>query len=177
MKLKSGQTLVEVLVTIGIVTMALISILNIALSYMSLGGQTVERTTAIFLAREGLEIVRAIRDSQWLHPIKIWSYSLTNDDWIADYDDTSLTAATFTGSEIIANCNNCKLYLDSSSRYIHTVTSTTTPFRRMITISDGDNLGTVCASNCEKKIQVVVYWIERGRAHQITLESRLTNWR
>lgn len=175
--LKKSQTLVEVLVAIGITVIALIGILNIALSYLALGGQTAERTIANYLAREGIEISRIIRDSQWLNPIKVWPYGLENDKWIAQYDDTSFTAATFSGDETIENCTNCQLYLTSDGFYNRTQTGTATIFRRMITISTGDDLGTVCNSDCEKKIEVKVYWTERGRSHQITLESRLTNWR
>lgn len=178
MRPDSGQTLVEALVAIGIVVIALISILNISLSYISLGSQTVERTTAIFLAREGIEIARAIRDSKWLNPNNVWPYGLTNGNWIINYNDTAFS--TVADNSSIGSCTNCKLYLDFNGRYIHTITSTPTPFRRMITISTGDDLGVVCPGSgdgCEKKIESKVYWTERGRAHQITLEERLTNWR
>ncbi|MCH7759661.1 hypothetical protein IID20_04880 [Patescibacteria group bacterium] len=50
-------------------------------------------------------------------------------------------------------------------------------FRRMITISAGDDLGDNCGNACEKKIVSTVYWQDRGRPHTISLETRLTDWR
>ncbi|MEO0076307.1 MAG: hypothetical protein ABIK19_01390 [candidate division WOR-3 bacterium] len=171
--------------------MALISILNIALSYLSLGGQTIERTTAIFLAREGIELVRAIRDSQWLNPMKVWPYGLDDNDsdydeyWIIDYDDTNLTEAIFSppNQETVDKCTNCQLYLTPSGQYTHSASGNTqTVFKRLIHITNGDDLGAICpdpsnSHGCEKKVESIVYWTERGRSHQITLESRLTDWR
>jgi Tfp pilus assembly protein PilV len=173
-----GQTLVEVLVAIGITTMALVAILSIAFSYLTMGGQSAERTIAVFLAREGLELVRGIRDSYWLNPTKVWPYGLENGNYIIDSSTNTLTAADNTD---INQCNNCRLYITSANLYTHTQTGNTlTIFKRMITISTGDDLGQICPDSgdgCEKKIESKVSWTERNRTHQITLEERLTDWR
>lgn len=170
-----SQTLVEALVAIGLTVTALVSIISLATSYLRMGGQTIERVLANNLAREGLEIVRSIRDSQWLDPTKTWPYGLSNGDWIADYDDTSLTAAE---SSNIMSCDNCRLWITSNNQYTHTEGSNTlTIFRRLINISNGDDLGTVCNNDCEKQIRVTVAWTDQSGTHTITLEERLTSWR
>jgi type II secretory pathway pseudopilin PulG len=175
---KNGQTLVEVLVAIGVVVTALIGILSIAYSYLVLGGRSEERLIAVFLAREGLELVRNIRDSNWLNPYKFWPYSLENGNFIIDASTNTLTPAD---SSEISSCNNCKLYLSSNNFYLHEPSfNSPTPFKRMIVISKGDDLGAVCPDTedgCEKKIRSIVYWIEHDKAHQIFFELRLTNWR
>ncbi|MGC9049135.1 MAG: type IV pilus modification PilV family protein [Patescibacteria group bacterium] len=170
----SGQTLVEVLVAIGLTTLALVAILSIALSNLSMGGQSTERTIAVFLVREGLELTKNVRDSQWLNPNKVWPYGLEEGNWIIDASTYSLSSAD--NSDIV-QCDNCQLYLTSNNFYVHSPAGNSpTIFKRMVTISAGDNLGDVCDNNCEKKIRSEVYWIEHNRPHQIILEVRLTNW-
>jgi hypothetical protein len=185
-KLKNNaQSLIEVMIAIGITVMALVAILSMVLSTLVTSGQVAERTVAVFLAREGIEMTKNIRDSKWLDPAQIWPYELINDNYIVAYDirtEPSNNRLIFADSSEISSCGNCQLYLTDSDRYVHQDTGypgtlTPTNFRRMIKILPGDNLGAVCNNNCEKKIEATVYWTERGRSHQVKIEERLTDWR
>jgi len=163
-----SQTLIETIAAVGIVIIAVIAILSLSFSNLMIGERGGERITATGLAREGIEVVRNIRDSNWLDPNKYWPYGLNNGFYIVNYNSTSLTNAD---SSTISSCDNCRLYLTTNGLYTHNpLGNTLTPFRRLITISDGDN-------SFEKKITVEVFWSGRGGSHLIRLEERLTNWR
>ncbi len=172
-----SQSLIETIVAIGIIVTAIVAILTVGLTQVVLGGQSAERVMATDLAREGIEIVYTIVNSNRLDPDQSWPYGLTaNDDYILDYDATALDRpATFSGEETIANCLNCHLCRQAND--LHTHCASVGVFRRMVTVADGDDLGGSCAANCEKKITSTVYWLERERVHTVTLESRLTDWR
>lgn len=176
-----SQSLIETVVAIGIIVVAIVAILSIGLTDLALGQQSGERVLAINLAREGLEIIYAVRNSNELDPSKTWPYGLTNDDWWVNFDDTELTGqeAAFSSGSIIEYCANCYLCRDETYDYYVQCVPTRAEdiFRRMISISDGDDLAGNCGAACEKKIVSTVYWTERGRAHTISLETRLTDWR
>ncbi len=180
-----GQTLIETIVATGIVTLALVAILSLALSTLSMGGQSTEWVQAISLGREAIEKAYAIRASNWFNEAQKWPFGLTDGAKIVNYNDSSFTTAS--GSDI-STCNNCKLCLDSTNKiYLHADDNgdcapglTLTEFRRLITVATGDDLGDVCpdtGDGCEKKVSTTIQWIERGRTHHIVLEIRLTDWR
>ncbi len=178
-KHNKAQSLIETIVAVSIVVTAVVAILAMGVAHLSLGGQSAERVMAANLAREGIEVILAVRNSNWLDPDQSWPYGLTNDDYIVNFNSYTLTTATFDGSEIIDNCTNCYLCHQASGdyedSYLHCAQQQV--FSRMMTIADGDDLGGNCSSNCEKKITSTVYWLERGRSHTITLEARITDWR
>ncbi|MDD5625895.1 MAG: hypothetical protein PHG83_01870 [Patescibacteria group bacterium] len=177
---RSGQSLIETIVAIGMITVAIVAILSVGLSNLMLGGQTSERVVATNLAREGIEIVNAIRNSQRLDPSKSWPYGVETGNWVVDYlDDTDLTLSA--SDATISQCDNCNLYTTGNDVYTRDSGSgnTLTIYRRLINISNGDILGGNClnAGDCEKIITSTVYWMERGRPHSIELETHLTDWR
>ncbi len=179
-----AQSLVETVVAIGIIVVAIVAILSVGLTSLVLGGQSSERVQATNLAREGIEVINAIVSSNRLDPTKSWPYGMdTNDIYIINYNDTALdTPVIFDGAETIDNCTNCYLCQQSSDLYTHADCLSHQVFRRMVSISDGGDLGDNCVDveldyHCERKIISTVYWIERGREHSLILESHLTDWR
>ena len=168
---KKGQSLIEAIVAIGVITMAIVAILAMGLIHTILGGESSERMVATNLAREGIEIMIAIQNSNRLDPTATWPYGLANGNWIVNYNDTSLSAAN---SSSITDCTNCWLCRQASDLRTHCASAEV--FKRMVSISDGDDLGGNC-SGCEKKVVSTVYWAERGRIHTVSLEAHLTDWR
>ncbi len=171
------QTLVELLVAISLTVLGVSAIVGLAVSSLRLSGGSLERVTAVSLAREGMEIVSSIRDSNWLDPDQSWPFGLSNGSFIASYNDLSFT--TTTGVTIsntpVANsdftsCSNCGLtYSSATGLYTHSGGGSTI-FKRAIVISNG-------SSSEEKRINVAVQWIDNIGTHVIELEKRLTNWK
>lgn len=177
---KQGMTLVETVVAISIVSVGVIAILAVGLMLLSLGGQSAERIISTNLAREGIEIMMAIRNSERLDPNETWPYSLEDGLYAVNFYSTS-PGSDLTGScsvENISSCNSARLCLQTSGDYERSYTHSCSQdevFRRLVKIEAGDSIGG--CSDCEKKITSVVYWQERGRTHTITLEARVSDWR
>jgi type II secretory pathway pseudopilin PulG len=157
-----GFTLIEVIFAIFILTMSGFAAFSLIQS--SLVPATINRSSlvAYYLAQEGAEIARNIRDNNWLENTA-WNEGLTAGDWEADYNDGALSA--YAGRYLyISDASKLFAYIASPAE-----NDERSKFQRKITISDVSS-GTI-------EVSVVVYWSERGRDHDISLTSQLTNWR
>lgn len=143
-----GYTLIELVAAIAVFTIGILGSLGLAVSNYNDSQDNLDRITAINLAREGIELVRNIRDSNWL---KIdandsancggndctWNYGL--DTLLSSYAVVDYTYDVDNGVSFLPNCNdsieNCasgyitnndltELYLNPYSYYYH---NTTTP--------------------------------------------------
>lgn len=63
--LQSGISLVEVIVAIGIIAAMLVTVGFAITNYIDARAALLDNTKAIYLAEEGYEILRAIRDTDW----------------------------------------------------------------------------------------------------------------
>ena len=186
---KKSQSLIESVVAISIVVIAVIGTMSVGLTSVSLGGQSEERVVAINLAREGIEIVSATRNSNLLDPAQSWPYGLTNGSYRVGFNPAGLVAPPTStaipgGVSDVESCTNCRLCRDANYEYYYHNNScpTWSPFYRLVTIENIDNsyvdyLGGNCDNDCEKKVISSVYWEERGKAHTISFEVRFTDWR
>lgn len=65
---KRGQGLLETIVAIGVVMTGLVSVMALVISNLNTQRDAAMRYQAISLAREGIELVRNRRDTNWLTP-------------------------------------------------------------------------------------------------------------
>jgi len=162
---KKGFSLLEVIIAIFVITIGIIGVANL-ISY-SISGVAVAKSQIIAaaLAQEGLEIVRNIRDSNWLAGIA-WTSGL---DTCADGCQVQYNSVG-----LLALGGNPVLNIDSSGFYLYDVTKPSTLFRRKITITC---IGTPCDSAYEIKVVSEVTWSQRGRSFNVNAEDRLYNWK
>lgn len=159
MKSKSF-TLIEVIVAIFLLTVGVVGTFALVQRTITFTSVTSSRLGAVYLAQEGIEIVRNIRDSNWLEqrtsPDLPWDEGLPIGDWQADYKTQNL-------SQIYAGNF---LNIDGTDFYSYSP-GTSTKFKRKITISkDTDTL----------KVSVLVEWQERGKVYQVTAQENLYKW-
>ncbi|MBI4709463.1 MAG: hypothetical protein HY764_04675 [Candidatus Portnoybacteria bacterium] len=159
---QKGFSLLDVIVAIGIITIAFFTILGL-FQYVSLSSRySSDRFIAANLAQEGIEIVRSIRDSNWLSG-DAWNQCVDNGvpcptgDYQADYNDSWLTLVS-----------NTKLYI-KDGYYSHDATGTETKFRRSMHIDDN------CSDPAVECIRVVseVIWDDN---YSFKIEDYLYNW-
>jgi len=134
---------------------SIISLISFSISGIVTNGS---KTTAFGLAQEGLEIVRSIRDNNWLNYKRTsadWRDGLSAGDYRVQYNSTSLLSYSYTP---------LRIDVDGFYRY----SGIPTKFYRKITISDVDDN--------QFKVVAEVSWQEKGRNLQMTAESRLYNW-
>ena len=155
-----GFTLMEVLVAIFLITAGVLGAMAVVNQTTTFIQGTSSRLVAAYLAQEGIEIVRNIRDSNFLKIHKEgegnWDDGLTGclGGCEADYNDLALISAD--------------RYLKIDAGFYNYNSGLDTPFKRKITITpDGSDI---------LKVSVEVSWQERGRAHQVTAQENLYQW-
>lgn len=154
-------TLIEIIIAIGIITTALV--VSIALISFSVSGIRIGKSKIIAagLSQEGIEIVRNIRDSNWVGPTykrkaSNWRDGLGQDNWRVQYNRAGLLAFA-----------NTPLRIDSNGFYQYD-SGSSTPFYRKITIS--------YIGNNQIRIVSEITWQERGKNYSIKAEDLLYNW-
>lgn len=154
-------TLIEVTVAIFLVTVGVGGIFALIQQSISSISISSSRLVASYLAQEGIEVVRNIRDSNWLEqrttPATPWDDGLSAGEWEADYQTNDLTQS-YTGNFLNIDGNGFYSYFSGES----------TNFKRKITVSK--------ISDYNLEISVKVEWSERGRNHDVEVIDHLYNW-
>ncbi len=157
---KNAFTLLETIIAIFVLTVGLIAVMSLAHRAIFAAQIASSRLVAGYLAQEGVEIVRNIRDSNWLaqrgNPALPWDENLAAGNWEADFDDFTLTSF-----------QDRNLKIDGG--FYNYSSGENTKFKRKITI----------ARPTQDVIEVFVQitWQERGSSQTLTLEEHLYNWR
>lgn len=171
----SGLTLMETTIALGILMIGVLASLTLMLSSFNYIQATEQEIVIVNLAREGIEIVRSMRNSESplsASDVDLFDGSYDDASYIVDIEDTN-SASSFNSNELsgvdnLENCTECSLYL-KDGRYVHDTSGDDTVFKRMVTINPG-------ASADEKIIVSEVSWTVKGKTHTYALESHLTNW-
>ncbi len=169
-----GFTLIEVIITLFLLFVGISGSFLLIYRLLTMSEINNSRLIAANLAQEGVEIVKNIRDSNWIEEID-WDAGLENDgDYEVAYDSVGLdlcSATCFTDHDI----NNLwPLNIHPASNfydYVSDGSEIETKFKRMITISHpGD-----CDDNCVKAT-VAVYWQDRWGDFEFIIEEDIYNW-
>jgi len=187
-KIESGFTMIELIISIFILSVAVVGISSVLSMITILASNTTDKVVAIYLAQEGSEIVRNIRDTNWLkmdaNPVSgfTWADGLNNcsSGCEADYKSTATSTWISAGKY---------LKLDSADGFYNYLAGTDTKFKRKIIVTkltdvDGDTINTHIM-----KVVVQVSWDEKstvfysgklagdcGSFNCITTEGTLYNW-
>lgn len=181
---QTGQGLLEAVFAIGILLMVAGAILALATS--NLVGQKASefQVRANNLAREGIEVVRSIRDGNWLAG-NDWDegisdglsaravFNETDSSWVLDFDPTAETV----------------LWLNMATGvHSHDDTGRQTVFQRILKLrsiclnsSGAESIEDVCPGGGEDKIGMeitsIISWSERSQPKEISLVALLYAWR
>ncbi len=157
-KKEAGFTLVETIVATGVIVVALVSSLALINSSLVSASNFSDRLIASNLEAEGIEVVRNIRDNNWLQNLS-WNNGLSDGDYNVAYNSLSLTP--FSDTPLKLNSSN--------GIYDYSVSGDQTIFKRRISISN--------LSSYEIKVVSTVSWQRRSRSYSITVEDHLFSWK
>ncbi|MFA6194807.1 MAG: prepilin-type N-terminal cleavage/methylation domain-containing protein [Patescibacteria group bacterium] len=160
--LKSGFTLVEVIVILFIMSMGLVGILGLIVQNIQSQSYNKSNLIAYQLAQEGIELIRRVRDSNWRASLP-YDDKLAAGQYYMDYEDAAPNAYNPAMVEQIIMGKN------AANFYIHDTTATATPFSRLITIQTIDDHSF--------RVDSSITWAEHGRNYVYDLETILYNWR
>jgi len=148
-KNQSGQGLLELVVAIGVITVGLFSVWNLFLSNFNGEQEAGARILAVNLAREGLEMVKNIRDSNWLaieNNETCFYEDMSNDPcrWDSGLDDdgSGLIKNIFSDNAYLdyliddITDDQSRLYIDSNSGFYSHNHGQPTIYRRLITMQN-----------------------------------------
>lgn len=165
-----GFTLIEVLVALSLLVLVSLGVIQLVLRSKQVADVGGEQFVAANLAREGVELVRSLRDTTWF----------TDDDrshWISDamcgtftYDIDRLHNGDFeVGAE-----DEADILIQDDGHFSHASLpdSVATPFARVLEVDCSEREGnppyvTVIAR---------VSWENRGQPREVLLKEKLYNW-
>jgi len=150
----TGFSLLDVIFAVGITMVGLVAMLSLLRYIVVAGRVSNEKFTANHLAQEGIEMVRGIRDSNWLAG-RTWSDGLAGGTYRAQYNSSPLLSYA-----------DVPLKTDSNGFYNYD-TGTNTKFYRTIYIYPaGDSIDVVSE----------VKWTETMGQFVVLIEDNLYNW-
>jgi len=162
---KKGFTLLETIIAIFIITIGIVGVSGLVSQTISSVTISSQRLIAAYLTQEGIEIVRNIRDTNWLEG-SAWDAGLGADDWEGDYNNLNLTSCPFA----CEYDDLSSLKIDADGFYSYSA-GNETKFKRKITIEDGPVPGD------SLKVKVEVFWREKGKPYSVPAQENLYNWR
>lgn len=182
---KKGQGLIETVVAIGVITTGLFSVITLVISNLTTQREAAMRYQAINLAREGLELTRNLRDSNWLQGNDSW-------DGMAVGSVARQVAPNFaptTALPTFVEGGDVQIYRDATGAYLQTGPVGGRPgnFRRTLTLRQldcGDET-ILCDSipageptaAIALEVQSRVEWEDAGRPRSVILNQILYAWR
>ncbi len=154
---QSGFTLIEAMVALVVLTTAMAPLLHLANSATNSAFVIRDNMIAAGLAQEQIEVIRAIRDSNWLNS-RAFDAGLTDGTYRVEWNSQSLLALG----------NNPTLLLDNGI-YNYT-TGTSTLFTRTVTL-------TKLNANELRVVSIVSIPARGGATRTIQAEDHLYNWK
>ncbi|MBT4349209.1 prepilin-type N-terminal cleavage/methylation domain-containing protein [bacterium] len=146
---KQGFTLLEVLLALSVLSVGIMAAFTLSLANLNTARDNYQRIRAANLAREGLELARNVRDTNWLkieanedcEPLIqcTWDYSLWRDDSGTMYTTSTIAydADPIFRNMDIVNCfvtGTCRLYEDDNGFYNHDSGGSPTNMARLINV-------------------------------------------
>lgn len=157
-------TLLEAIFAISILTLTISGSFALISRLLSFSPQIQSKLIASYLAQEGIEIVRNIRDTNWVQ----------GQNWLNNLPITISYRLDYRSDQIPdPNCNSDYLWLDSTNFYNCRSQGVQTKFQRKITISQPPE----CSSGNCISVEVEVSWQEKGQTQSVKAVEYLYNWR
>lgn len=145
-------TLIEVVLSVTLVSLVMTAVAGLVILTLNASQRNVQTAQALAFAQEGLEVVRYMRDSNWLQ-----NYTWDEGEWGADLD----------GTLYLKEDESCPPCWALSSEVEELETENGTVFERELEISEEEEgLEVLCR----------VSWNFRGVPRSVELSTFLTNW-
>ena len=171
-----GFTLIEVLIASFVIVVGVVASYIIVQQIFAQTFRASARLTAIYLAKEGAEVVRNIRDTGWIQSDSWYNNGLDVGYWQVEYDSNNLL--------ICILCNGSdydfdrfwgismwflKSHTSGDPFYDYGFWGSNTPFKRRIRIErpTADSI----------RATVDVMWKEGGQIRKVTIQNLLYDWR
>lgn len=170
-----GFTLIETMVAITILTIAIAGPMFTANRAIVAAQISRDQLIASYLAQEGIEYIRAVRDDEYL---KLYSSNNTDNAWsnfsvaVADCIDPNMCTLDPSENQPLERCSSScnSLYLkDNGDGYTQRMQNAIkTQFTRSIQVNN--------VTDTDKQIVSTVSWNFHGTLYSVTVSDHLTQW-
>lgn len=154
---EKGYLLVEVIISITILSIGFLGILGLISGAISLNRTVSDQFVSNYLSMEGIEIVKNLIDSNVMQS-KPWNEGFSSGDFEVDYK-----------SAFLENDSSRRILFDSAAGSYGYSGERQTPFVRTI------NIALMGADQI--KVKSTVKWSGRGGKFETSLEDYFFNWR
>jgi len=201
MQKEKGFTLIEITIAIFILAIAVVGIFSAFFVVTIMTADSVDRLTATYLAQEGMEVVRNIRDQNWIN-MDVCLFDLMNSicpqspapslTWLENNlkncSSTSSRCQVDYMGRALTQYNDSYLYVKNGFYGYDNVGGIASKFKRKITIDKTEGLD--CPSCNAVKVKVEVSWNSKssilnpgggtagdcGKYNCAIIEEILYNW-
>lgn len=189
MRLQRGQTMIEMIIAISVITVGLMSAAGLVFSNLNLVDRDTDQAIVINLAREGVEISKQIRDSNWLAGLPFNQGMLTGTDYTAtiNYDGTAGTLPTFNFTANVIAHANARLVLKNNFYAQTGAVGTSTAFTRLVTLhpicenftilNSGQTCPVAAPRTIGIRVESRVNWTRKNIAKSSVIYEDLYDWR
>lgn len=156
-------SIIEIMAVVFIIAIGMVGMMNLIGQSIRVQRLNEHTLIAYQLAQEGIELVRVIRDDNWLaEDSDVFLNVMEPGDYCLDYLDTVLNP--FLGS--------CNLYLDSNNNFYvrEDSNNTQTPYSRLISIEQYDD------KEYAVNVKVKISWDDVSGTFEYEAETRLYDW-
>jgi prepilin-type N-terminal cleavage/methylation domain-containing protein len=161
-----GFTLIETLVSLFVLGLVIAGGYSLVVFNTNLSKRFENSLIANGLAQEAVEVVRNMRDSDWLAG-NSFGNSIPQGAWLVEWDSTSLSLVAGLQPQPLKKNPISAVYSHTDPGGVDTI------FIRIVDIVDIFDAGNMLV---EKRVTVTVTWPERAATKTLTAEAHLFNW-
>ena len=156
---KKGFSLLEIMVSIFVLLVGILGVSNVVLSTILTHTLNKDRLVASYLAQEGVELVRNMRDTNWVISRNFGAGFPSSGWWEIDVKNQKLQRLSGSGRY---------LKIDPTSGMFQYDFGKETPFKRKIRF--------IRQGNQYIEVEVVVEWQRLRRNYSVQVSTYLYNW-
>lgn len=161
-----GFTIIELIATIAILSFGILGVYSAFTPFIALNSNISYRLTASYLAQDGLEIIRNIRDNNFVAG-RPWSQGLLSCSFGCQADYKTGTSGETPANQLQSYGAGNFLNLNSDGFYSYDA-GTPTKFKRQITIAQ--------VSTDVLHVYVQIFWDYNGQSYTFDTKEYLYNW-
>lgn len=172
-----GFSIIEASVVMAVVSIGLLGVFSLVMQNIQVQRVSKNMLIASMLAQEGIELVRNVRDENWIaDPPVAWDMDIS-DDTTFIIDNMQSNIITIDNSVNTINEAAARLYLDGNNFYTHASTgNTATQYYRLITATPGGDLN-ADGGNDYYSVKSHIQWQDKGVLKDYIAETYLYDWR
>lgn len=172
MKNRPAFTLVETVLAVSLTTIVLTGVCGLILTTMQASAGNRSSLQATYLAQEGLELARFVRDSNWLQNYE-WDGGGAG-TWGQDF---SLSSAQPQKTLYFSRVEQAPFVQLSTSPSDGEFKLGALTFKRALTVEGVQSSAGIGMEEDQIQVRSIVTWQERGRERSVELSTFLSNWK